>query len=153
MPSASQETLVAYLRKHGESHSPEALRKSLLRQGYDATAVDEACRIYVAETPNPYQDVSGVGWTLRIFSLVVLALLALAGVGVLLVGACTAGYGRIMTGAMDHQFTRNMELALALYLGLLVVFAGLVTAVWYATRAGRPGKKRVEERTLGATDA
>jgi hypothetical protein len=141
MPSASHETLVAYLREHGESHTLETLRKSLLRQGYDATAVDEACRIYLAETPHTYQaqGVSGAGWTLRITSLLLMALLALAGLGVLLVGACTDGYFRIMNGAVDH-FKGDMKVGLALYLVLLVVFAGIVVVVWFATGPQRPRK-------------
>ncbi|MDP9122483.1 MAG: hypothetical protein M3O15_14135 [Acidobacteriota bacterium] len=126
MRSASHETLVAYLREHGEHHTLKAIRMSLLSQGYAATAVEAACRSYLAETPNLYQEVSRVGWKLRILSLVVLAL---AGLGVLLVGACTDGHMRITNGAVDH-FKGDMTVALALYLG--------TAACWWSSPGSSP---------------
>jgi len=140
MRSASHETLVAYLREHGESHTLKALRLSLLSQGYAATAVEAACRSYLAENPKTYEEILTVRWSIRIFSLAVLAVVALLGLGVLLVGGCTDGYVRIMNGAVDH-FNGDMKVALNLYFVLLVVFAGIVATVWYATGPRRPRKR------------
>jgi len=140
MPEASRETLVAYLREHGESHTLESLRKFLLRQGYDATAVDEACRIYLAETPQTDQSVSGAGWALRVIVILVLGVVALA---ILLVGGCLGGYALIMAPESGSQESVKgaVGMGLVLYLGLLVLFAGIIAAVWYASRPGRPGKR------------
>ncbi|HZF11935.1 MAG TPA: hypothetical protein VFE33_24380 [Thermoanaerobaculia bacterium] len=140
MPEASHETLVVYLREHGESHTLEALRKSLLRQGYDATAVDEACRIYLAETPHTYQGVSGAGWTLRVIVTVVLGVVAVA---ILLVGGCVGGYALMMAPESGSQNSVKgaIAVAVALYLGLLVIFVGIIAAAWYVSRPIRPGKR------------
>jgi hypothetical protein len=75
----SLEPILAYLREHSGRYSPEALRRELLQNGYDAASVERAIRIY-----------QGEGRPKRRMPLWLMVLLIVIGVIVLLVGACFA---------------------------------------------------------------
>jgi hypothetical protein len=75
----SLEPILAYLREHSGRFSPEALRRELLQNGYDAASVDRAIRIY-----------QGQAQPKRRMPIWLMVLLIVIGVIVLLVGACFA---------------------------------------------------------------
>ena len=75
----SLDPILAYLREHSGRYSPEALRRELLQNGYDAASVDRAIQIY-----------QGQAQPKRRMPTWLMACLIIIGVIVLLVGVCFA---------------------------------------------------------------
>ncbi|MDP9122484.1 MAG: hypothetical protein M3O15_14140, partial [Acidobacteriota bacterium] len=114
MPEVSHKTLVAYLHQHGDYYTLEALRKSLLGQGFDAAAVEAACQSYLAETshlkPSKGKEVLR-GCVTVVLTVVVLAVLA--------VGTCVAGY----TFDESWSLVLTVSLFLAVLLPIMIIRA------------------------------
>lgn len=53
MPENQLDTLVAYLRQHGDRFVIDALRKQMLSEGHDPVLVEEAIAAYQREKPAP----------------------------------------------------------------------------------------------------
>ncbi|HZF11934.1 MAG TPA: hypothetical protein VFE33_24375 [Thermoanaerobaculia bacterium] len=130
MPEVSHETLIAYLRQHGDYYTLEALRKSLLGQGFDAAAVEAACQSYLAETPSTGPKLSKGEEAVQGCATVVLAVLALA---VLAVGTCVVGYF-VMMNSKEENSSQNCSLFLAVVFFLVVL---LPLKIIQARRKGR----------------
>jgi len=75
----SLDPILAYLREHSGRYSPEALRRELLQNGYDAASVDCAIRIYQGQARPKHRMPT---W--------LMVVLIIIGVIVLLVGVCFA---------------------------------------------------------------
>jgi hypothetical protein len=130
MPEVSHETLVAYLRQHGERYTLEALRRALLGQGFEDAAVEAACQSYLAETPKTGPKLSKGEEIVRAFVRVVLGMAAVA---ILLVGTCVVGYF-VMMSSKEENSSQNCSLFLAVVFFLVVL---LPLKIIQARRKGR----------------
>lgn len=91
MPETNLETVVTYLRQHGQKFDPEALREHLLGQGYDPALIDQAMTVYREQDFQTAQGgLSGVRMFLGCLGGLVAGVLALVS---LLFGVCGTIYG------------------------------------------------------------
>jgi len=133
MPEASHETLLAYLRQHGERYTLEALRKSLLGQGFEAAAVEAACQSYLAETPKTGPKLSMGEEILRGCAAVGVTVMALA---VLLVGSCTIAFF-FMMGSEAHNDDAACWLTLIIFALIVLVPANMILRAMQRSRTAR----------------
>jgi hypothetical protein len=98
MPEANLETVITYLRQHGQEFDPEALREHLLAQGYDPSLIDHAMTVYREEGfQTARKELSGARVFLGCLGGLVAGVLSLLS---LLLGVCGALYeeGRYVVG-------------------------------------------------------
>jgi len=134
MPEATLESLLAYLREHGERYSSRYLRDELLEQGYDPALVAEAIAAYDAE-PGKHSGMLWAGCSAFAIGIAV----TLVNLG-LLVYVFLSGFavGGAYPSRADAKVGEGLKLWLALLVVELVVGLVLLLAGWLA-REGAPG--------------
>jgi hypothetical protein len=126
MAETPNDPLLAYLREYGGRYTPEALRRHLLTQGYDADRVDAALDSYRREgaergagEPAMFSSFAAESERPSTLALVGVILAVLAGVALLLAGTCAGIVGLVAFSEFKDA-------------SMLAAFAGVAGAIGLA---------------------